>query len=75
MIKTWCEDCDHVSADTRKLHPARWTCTKFPWTDDHGSVARMSPTGKAIYNHCRDINKGFCPLYKERIPGQLEAKV
>lgn len=72
MNKTWCEDCDHVTAETRKLPPIRWTCIKFPWTDDHGSVARNTVTGSQVYNRCDSINKGHCPLFKRRVEGQKE---
>jgi hypothetical protein len=28
--KTYCQICDNVHADTRKLNPIRWCCTKVP---------------------------------------------
>lgn len=70
---TSCEDCDHVTADTRKGHPARWCCIKFPRIEGFSPVAPKVWVDAEPYMRCVGINGGLCSLWMPRREGQKEA--
>lgn len=72
MKQTACEDCDNVSAATRKSHPARWTCLKFPIVEGYSPVAPKMWVGSEPYMRCVGINGGKCPLFTPLRDGQME---
>lgn len=63
---TYCEDCDHVEADSRKRSPKAWVCLKFPRVEGGGFVAPTVWAAQEPFMRCVDINGGDCPLYKPR---------
>ena len=69
---TACENCDFVHMDTRKLHPGKWMCVKFPRLEGTNAVAPTIWAGREPYNLCVKINLGYCPLYERRRDGQKE---
>lgn len=75
MTTTFCEDCDHVHADTRKQNPTRWLCTKFPRLEGFSPVAPRAWVDSEPFSRCVGINGGFCPLFSPRRNGQRELGV
>lgn len=72
MTHTPCETCDNVHMETRKGHPARWLCIKFPRLEGLSPVAPKQWVDVEPYMKCSGINGGFCPLYVKRRDGQKE---
>jgi hypothetical protein len=67
-----CQDCDHVTADTRKHREAtRWTCMMAPREGLPGVVDEnwLFPSP---YENCWKIRALLrrCPMWRLRIPGQ-----
>jgi hypothetical protein len=54
-MKTYCELCDAVHADTRKLPPHRWCCTKAPTAPGFGRVS-FSYSPDPPYKLCRYVH-------------------
>lgn len=69
---TSCETCDHVHAETRKQHPSRWLCVRFPRIEGFSPVAPKAWVDAEPYMRCVGINGGACPLWKARRDGQRE---
>lgn len=65
-MPTFCEDCDCVVAESRKLTPIRWLCIRFPRLEGQGFVARKAWAEHEPYMRCVGINGGDCPQFKER---------
>lgn len=72
MERTACEVCDFVHMDTRKQHPGRWLCVKFPRLENLNAVAPKQWVLHEPYNRCVNINLGHCPLYTPRRVPQKE---
>jgi hypothetical protein len=69
---TACEDCDHVTSDTRKGHPSRWCCIKFPRIEGFSPVAPKAWVDADPYMRCVGINGGLCPLWTARRDGPIK---
>jgi hypothetical protein len=69
---TACEDCDHVTSGTRKGHPARWCCIKFPRIEGFSPVAPKAWVDAEPYMRCIGINGGLCPMWSPKRDGQKE---
>jgi len=41
MKPTFCEECANVEAGSRKGHPAKWLCVRFPRLEVHGYFRRI----------------------------------
>lgn len=63
---TPCEDCDNVHEGTRKQHPGKWLCVRFPRLENLNAVAPKFWVRVEPYNRCVNINLGHCPLWVER---------
>lgn len=74
-MTTFCRDCQHVHEATRKSPPYRWLCVKHKRLEGSGFVDPDYWAKHEPYLRCVDVNGGACPLFKERIPGQLEAEI
>lgn len=72
MLITACENCDGVTAESRKGHPARWTCIHFPRLEGFSPVAPRAWVDAEPYMKCSGINGGHCPMYRPRRDGQKE---
>ena len=70
-MTTFCEDCDNVHAETRKQHPARWLCVKFPRMETFSPVAPRAWVEHEPYMRCVNLNGGKCPLFTPRRNGQM----
>lgn len=68
---TFCEDCDWVGSDSRKQHPGRWVCLKFPRLTGFSPVAPNRWVEHEPYNRCVNINLGFCPLWTPKRDGKV----
>ena len=63
---TYCEDCDHVEASSRKRSPASWVCLKFPRVEGNGFVAPTVWAETDPFMRCANINGGLCPMWAPR---------
>lgn len=72
MNITSCESCDHVTADTRKSHPSRWCCIRFPRIEGFSPVAPKAWVDAEPHMRCTGINGGACPMWSPRRDGQKE---
>lgn len=72
MTPTPCEDCDNVHMDTRKQHPGRWICIRFPRLENLNAVAPKQWILHEPYNRCASVNLGHCPCFTKRRDGQKE---
>lgn len=72
---TYCRDCDHVVADSRKRHPAAWLCSRFPRVEGGGFVDPEKWVTDEPFMKCKDINGGACPLFTPIREPEAEAKV
>lgn len=70
---TPCEDCENVHMDTRKQHPGKWLCVRFPRLQNLNAVAPNQWVLHEPYNRCVNINLGFCPLHQPRRTGKIPA--
>lgn len=69
MTPTMCEDCDNVTAATRKLYESQWTCIRHPRLPS----GFVKADADQPYMRCVGINGGKCPLWVRRRDGQLES--
>jgi hypothetical protein len=66
---TYCEACDNVHAETRKLHPGKWLCIKFKRIEGGSFVAPRTWMEREPYMRAASINGGACPLFTPRRNG------
>lgn len=71
MTNTPCETCDHVGLDSRKQHPGRWICLKFPRLSGLSAIAPNKWVEHEPYNRCVNINLGYCPMWTVRRDGKV----
>ena len=72
MMPTYCDECDNVTMETRKHHPSRWTCIKFPRLEGFSPVSRKAWVDCDPYGRCTSINHGHCPVWAKRRDGQQD---
>lgn len=75
MNATSCESCDNVHAETRKQHPGRWVCVKFPRLEGMNAIAPREWVNAEPYMRCTGINGGHCPVWTPRRDGQRTLKM
>lgn len=63
---TYCEECDHVEANSRKRSPSSWVCLKFPRVEGGGFVAPTVWADQEPFMRCVHINGGYCPMWAKR---------
>jgi len=61
---TYCQDCDHVEAASRKLTPHLWLCRKHKRVFNDSFVTRTAWVKADPFLRCRDTNAGACPLFE-----------
>jgi hypothetical protein len=66
MTPTYCDTCDHVDPQSRKMAPHRWLCLRHRRLEGMGFVAQGQWVGAEPYLRCRDVNGGWCELYEPR---------
>jgi hypothetical protein len=71
-MTTFCENCDHVHAESRKRSPQSWVCVKFPRLEGQGFVAPKVWAEMEPYMRCVNINGGACPLWAPQRNGQKD---
>lgn len=71
MKPTFCEECANVEAGSRKGHPAKWLCLKFPRLDGHGYVSATYWSAEEPFMRCNGINGGKCPLFEMKETGEV----
>lgn len=68
---TWCHDCDFLHRENRNDPPYRWLCMRHKRADGFGFVTRGTWDNAPPYLYAKDVNGGFCPLFKRRANGQM----
>jgi hypothetical protein len=63
---TYCQNCDGVHMETRKLHPGRWLCIFHKRAVGGSFVAPNVWVEMEPYNRCININLGMCPTFTPR---------
>lgn len=67
---TYCENCENVTADSRKRLPTQWLCIKFPRMEGMGFVAPKVWAEMEPFQRCVGINGGRCPMFTPIRNGQ-----
>jgi hypothetical protein len=60
---TYCEECEHLDAESAKGHPARWLCRRQPRLEGHGFVSRRLRLEEP-WMRAAQINGGACPMFE-----------
>jgi len=71
MKPTFCEECANVEAGSRKGHPAKWLCVRFPRFEGHGYVSRIYWAKEEPFMRCAGINGGQCPFFEMKETGEI----
>lgn len=70
-LPTYCRDCEHVEAVSRKQPPYRWLCRMHKRLFNDGFVDPVYWTKTDPFLRCVDTNAGACPLFSP-LPEPIE---
>lgn len=66
MTPTFCRDCDHVEASSRKRHPTQWVCLRHKRLEGQGFVDPELWIESDPFLRCKDVNGGLCELFEPK---------
>lgn len=72
---TYCRDCDHVEPTSRKGPQWKWLCMECKAIEGHGFVDPDVWTNGEPYLRCKDVNGGYCKLFKPAATRQTKMEI